>query len=321
MVGVYGMKALSMSALSGDGLSTRRRRALLFAGQARHAQFVSGKKLTGHNYLSPESQRTIRKAARGGAGGAPRDLFERFEEMCRRRSLAVDAELRPTLFELLAWELAANHAALGGRKARLVAVTVLQGAIGPELTADPEFERFREAPGVFTQAAVNYPADPRGFLQRLSATIDVLAKEPEFKRFRKTPFVFTQAAMHYPCNPGAFLRKASAAMDALAREPEFKRFRKMPHVFAKAALTYPSNPRAFLRKAARDIDALRRDQEFKHLREAPSLFARAATGYPSNPRAYLRKVAAVTQGPAGSKKNRRAAVSPGSRRKREADQG
>jgi hypothetical protein len=292
------MRPFSRPAFSGDDVRAWRHRALVFAGQARDAQSISGKKLTGGNSLSPESLGAIRKAISGraiadvigkaGTGDVACKLFERFEEMCRRRRFTVDAELRPALFEILAGELAANHAALGGSAARLVAVTVLQGAIGPELTADPEFARFRQSPGVFTQAAVNHPSDPGTFLRRLSATIDALAKDEELKRFRKTPFVFTKAAMHYPLGPGNFLRKASAAMDKLAREPEFKRFRRTPFVFAKAALVYPSDPRAFLRKAAGAMDAIAREPEFKHLREAPGLFTRAALGYPSDPRAYLR---------------------------------
>jgi hypothetical protein len=286
-----------MSAGSDEVLLTQLQRASVFADHARHIQSRSGKKFTGGTYLSPESQYAITKAAaesaiavgisKAGQGMAVRDLFDRFEEMCRRRKLDIEAELRPALVGILAGELLTNHSALGGSAARLISVTVLQGAIGPALTK--EFERFRETPWVFTTAAVSYPSDPRAFLRKAARAVDTLTMEPEFERFRETQGVIANAAVNYPTDPRAFLRKASSTVDRLAMEPEFGRFRETPWVLTTAAVNYPTDPRAFLRKAASTADTLAKEPEFARLRETPGLFTTAAVSYPSDPRGFLRR--------------------------------
>ena len=251
-----------MSAFSDDVLLTQLQRAAVFADEVRQIQSKSGKKFTGGNYLSSESQYAITKAAtesaivagmsKAGDGTAARDLFERFEEMCRRRKLNIEADLRAALVKILAGELLANHSALGGSATRLISVTVLQGAIGPDLTK--EFERFRETPWVLATAAVSYPSDPRVFLRKVASTIDTLTTEPKFERFRKTPGVIAQAAVNFPTDPRAFLRKVASTIDTLVTEPEFERFRETPWVIVKAAVNFPTDPRAFLRKVASTID-------------------------------------------------------------------
>ena len=52
-----------MSALSDDILVTQLQRAAVFADEVRQIQSRSGKKFTGGNRLSPESQHAITKAA------------------------------------------------------------------------------------------------------------------------------------------------------------------------------------------------------------------------------------------------------------------
>jgi hypothetical protein len=245
-----------MSAFSDDVLLTQLQRAAVFADGVRQIQSRSGKKFTGGNRLSPESQHAITKAATeiaiaagmslAGEGTAVRDLFERFEELCRRRKLYIEVDLRAALIKVLAGELLANHSALGGSVTRLITVTVLQGAVGPDLIK--EFERFRETPWIITTAAVSYPSNPRAFLRKVASTIDTLATEPEFERFHGTPGVIAQAAVNFPADPRAFLRKVASTIDTLTTEPEFERFRETPWVIVKAAVNYPSDPRAFLRK-------------------------------------------------------------------------
>jgi hypothetical protein len=66
--------------------------------------------------------------------------------MCRRRKVAIDADVRPSLIKILAGELFANHHALDAAVEQMISVTVCQGAIGPSLRIDPAFERFRETP-------------------------------------------------------------------------------------------------------------------------------------------------------------------------------
>src|ERR1022692_1509152 len=129
------MRASLMSAFSDDVLLTQLQRAAVFADEVRQIQSKSGKKFTGGNYLSSESQYAITKAAtesaivagmsKAGDGTAARDLFERFEEMCRRRKLNIEADLRAALVKILAGELLANHSALGGSATRLISVNFL----------------------------------------------------------------------------------------------------------------------------------------------------------------------------------------------------
>lgn len=245
-------------AFSDDVPSAQLERAAGFAGEVRHIQSTSRKKFSGGNHLPPESQHAIADAVnaavtrKGGKVRVVRCLLERFEELCRRRKCDIDPELRVALARVLAGELAVNRAALGESALKLIGVTVLQGAIGPDLVR--EFERFRDMPWVFTTAALSHPADPRAFLRKVADTADALAAEPEFEHFRDvTPSIIVKVAVDYPTNARAFLHKVVRTVDMLAMEPEFERFREMPWVIEKAAHSYPSDPRAFLRKVASGI--------------------------------------------------------------------
>src|SRR5271157_6055187 len=175
-------------AFSDDVPSAQLERAAAFAGEVRHIQSTSRKKFSGGNHLPPESQHAIADAVnaavtrKGGKVRVVRCLLERFEELCRRRKCDIDPELRVALARVLAGELAVNRAALGESALKLIGVTVLQGAIGPDLVR--EFERFRDMPWVFTTAALSHPADPRAFLRKVADTADALAAEPEFEHFR-----------------------------------------------------------------------------------------------------------------------------------------
>ena len=130
-------------------------RAAAFAGEVRHIQSTSKKKkFSGGSHLPPESQRAIAAAVnaavtgKGGKVRVVRCLLEQFEELCRRRKCDIDAELRVALGRVLAGELAVNHAALGGSALKLIGLTVLQGAIGPDLVR--EFQQFhRHAVGLY----------------------------------------------------------------------------------------------------------------------------------------------------------------------------
>lgn len=132
-------------------------------------------------------------------------LAEQFEEMCRRQGVVMDAELRPAVLRLLAGELFINQNSLKAPAEKLIAVTVSHGAIGPELEKEypsfsrfpsayvmaakhrpsdplgflrdaektrdalaknPEFEKLRDTPGVFTWAALSRPAHPGAWLRK-----------------------------------------------------------------------------------------------------------------------------------------------------------
>jgi hypothetical protein len=133
-------------------------------------------------------------------------LAEQFEEMCRRQGMVMDADLRPAVLRLLAGELFINQNALKAPAEKLIPVTVNHGAIGPELekaypgfreipsayvraaanhasdplgflrdaektrdalARNPEFEKLRDTPGVFTWAALCNPAHPGAWLRKI----------------------------------------------------------------------------------------------------------------------------------------------------------
>ena len=251
--------------------------------EIRQAQSGSGKTLSGPNYIEPEQQQAIAQAASISAlvvaikGATETDLsvnvlVERFEEMCRRHKVLIDAGLRPHIVKLLATELYVNHQALSVPAEKLVSFTLHQGAGGPELKQ--EFERFRHTPGVFVRAALNYPSDPHGFLRKVGRDIDALAGDPEFERFRDTPGVFATAAIDHPSDPHGFLRKGGRNIDALAGDPEFERFRDTPSVFATAALHNPSDPHGFLRKAKGESRSSWIRQETERQNEASKRYTR-----------------------------------------------
>jgi hypothetical protein len=191
-------------------------RAADFMRQVREAQAGSSKQFSGLNRLEPKQQYAITNVANAsaligavkqvtGADLAAHNLFERFEELCRRQKFAVKAELRPAVMKILAGELVANHEALAMPVQRLIGLTVQHGAIGPELIKEfPEFEKQRY---VIRAAAMGRSSDPRAFLGRVSKVRDALAIDPEFERFRVVPYIFEYAAVHNVSDPRAFLRK------------------------------------------------------------------------------------------------------------------
>ncbi len=211
-----------MSELSDDILLTQLQQASAFMLEVRQAQVESGKRCISSVHLTTEQQYAITGAANASSfveavkQSTETDLplqylFERFEEMCRRRKIAIDAPLRPALVKLLAGELFANQRALGASAKQLVSVTLYQGAIGPELVN--EFVEFRDRPGILRQAAVERSFDPRNYLRSVVNTISVLEIDPEFERFRDTPGVFTYAAANNTKDHRGIIRKESANID------------------------------------------------------------------------------------------------------------
>jgi hypothetical protein len=203
-----------LSDSSEDAELSQLRRAAEFMRRVRSAQAKKGKRFVGGNHLRAEREQAITAAVSSSTlvaalkesaqGDMPvNQLAERFEEMCRRLEVAVDASLRPYIVNLLAAELWANHTALPIPAEKLISLTVHQGAIGPKLIK--EFARFRKTPGIFSQAA-SCPSDPRAFLCRVAKTIDALTEDPQFERFRETPNVFVEAATDHARDPLGYLR-------------------------------------------------------------------------------------------------------------------
>jgi hypothetical protein len=87
------------------------------------------------------------------------------------------------------------------------------------IAGEEEFASLRDGPGIFKQAAVTNPSDPRAFLRKVQEDIAALAGEEEFAGLRDTPGIFKQAAVHSPSDPRAFLRKAKAGTPDSGRYP------------------------------------------------------------------------------------------------------
>jgi hypothetical protein len=288
--------------VSEDALYSQLQKAASFMAEVRDAQFDSGRPLAGPARLTPDQRSAITSAsADSNLVAAVKEalkvdlpvnrLFERFEEMCRRREIPIDHSQRPGILKLLAAELWTNAQQLQARPKDLIGVTVYHGNITP-LAAEEEFVSLRDTPGIFKQAALNHPTDPRGFLRKVQKNIAVLAAEEEFAPLRDTPGIFTRAAAGNPSDPRGFLRQVQKDITALATEEEFAPLRDTPGIFTRAAIHNPTDPRAFLRKVQKDIAVLAAEKEFAPLRDTPSIFTRAAVNNPSDPRALLRKVQA-----------------------------
>lgn len=228
--------------------------------------------LSGRSRLTPDQKDAIRQAAEGsGLANAMRKclnidipvhaLLERFEEMCRRQGAAVDADMRPYLVRLLSTELVANQQALGGNPEKLIPFTLDNGALGPALIADAEFESLRETPGIFRRAAVGYagPGKAKEFLRRVLRAIPELMADAEFESLRETPGIFRYAAVSYP-GPGRakeFLRGVVRIIPELAADAEFESLRETPGIFRHAAGHYPGPGKAkeFLRSVMKNRHA------------------------------------------------------------------
>src|SRR5579863_1825590 len=101
-----------MSDFSDDLLLTQLQRAAAFIQEVRLAQAECGKKLAGATHLTSEQGYAITKAADESslvkavksateADMTVHDLFERFEEMCRRRKIIVEPDLRSSIVKIL----------------------------------------------------------------------------------------------------------------------------------------------------------------------------------------------------------------------------
>ena len=136
-------------------------------------------------------------------------LLERFEKMAQRNGYEVPDHLRTDTLGLLSTELWVNHHALKTSPTKLVAVTAYNGAIAVLLPK--EFPEFADTPGLFREAMVGNPADPRRFLHNVKEMVASLSADEEFECFRETPYMFRRAAVHNPSDPRAWLRSEPTA--------------------------------------------------------------------------------------------------------------
>lgn len=171
------------------------------------------KAFSGRNYLPPETTRSIAQALNDSSlvnrikQAMQVDLLvnllaERFEEMCRRQGVVVDAQLRPCVIKLLALELWINNIVLGRPgPEKLVAVTMREGAIAPELLKEfAEYPRY-----MVTVAMSGWPSTSRETLRRADKAIKALSEEPEFQGLARS--VLEYHAINSPSDIRSRLRK------------------------------------------------------------------------------------------------------------------
>lgn len=184
----------------------RLRRAADFLAEVRRVQRESGRKLTGRAHLSDETlgaffdawddSRLLAELRSPPDVVVPHDvqgtLFERFEELCRRRRIAVPDDLRPAVYRLLALELAVNGQLLGDTSESLASATLYNGVLD---ALRDQFPEFADTPGLLREAAQGYPSDPATFLADTRDSIARLEADERFAQFRETPGVFRQAAV------------------------------------------------------------------------------------------------------------------------------
>ena len=139
--------------------------------EVRRVQRESGKKFTGRPHLPDETLEACFDAWDGSRllaelrspdaalvpHGVQGHLFERFEEMCRRRHVPIPDDLRPAVYRLLALELVVNVDALAGDAESLTAATLFNGSLDDLAGRFPDLA---DTPGFFRMAARSYPADP-----------------------------------------------------------------------------------------------------------------------------------------------------------------
>ena len=125
-----------MAEIKDDILLAQLRRASDLIEEVRLAQRECGKTLGGHNHILAEQQQAITSAADCSglvlairevidADATVHALFERFEEMCRRRKVFIGADLRPSLLKILAAELFANYHELNASAEQMLSVSCI----------------------------------------------------------------------------------------------------------------------------------------------------------------------------------------------------
>jgi len=198
----------------------RLQRASAFMHEVRLAQAGTPTRFSGRNRLYPEQTRAITQAMESSAlvaavkAAAQIDLpvnrlAERFEEMCRRQGMTMDAELRPSVVKLLAAELWVNQIALGVRAEKIMSATLHQGAVAPEL-----LKEFPENPAyVITCALEHAPAASGAFLRRTREEIASISSDPEFQILTSNrPSEIMQTVIHHPSDARNRLLRAQEEM-------------------------------------------------------------------------------------------------------------
>jgi hypothetical protein len=282
-------------------------RAAEFMADVREEQAASGKTLSGRTNISSErviailreaETSNLIRAVADSLGGQQslQKLFERFEEMCRRRKTHLPDALRPAITRLLAAELFSNTSALACSPDNAVSVTLHCGACAHDLMSDPDFAEFCDAPSIFRQVALSNPSDPRASLKRAQEAIATLINDEEFVEFRDTPKLFRFVAIWHPSDPKAALQKIRLIIAELSADDQFAEFRDTPWIFERVAIHNPTNPKEALKKAKKLTVELIDDPEFAYLRDTPWIFASVAVHNPAHPRDALRKIyATITQ--------------------------
>lgn len=272
------------------------RHATGFMADARRIQRESGRKPGGQHFLSAElltrsrrifSESRLLAVLAEAPSPVPehvlRHICDSFEEMCRRRRIEVQDSLRPSIYRLLAIELAINTHLFEASPEKVAPATVYNGSLD---CLWEMFPQFCEMPYLFRQAATAYPSDPAGYLKKLHESISELERDERFVEFRDTPSVFRNAAIGYPSDPAEFLKSVQRSIRELNSNEKFAQFRDTPSLFRAAAVHYPSDPARYLEQVQNTIRELESDDELAEFRDTPWVFRDAALNH-SDPAAFL----------------------------------
>jgi hypothetical protein len=232
------------------------------------------------------------------------NMFERFEEMCRRRKIVIADELYPAVLERLATELKTNAQALNSPPGKLTSATIYSGAFAPGLVDG--YPEFRESPGIYRDAARQFPMNPAGYLKRLRETIAEVSADSRFSLFADNPSIYREASRKHPADTAEFLGRAVKTYHEIMGENEFAMFHDTPGIVKEAVIDHVKDSRAFLRGVTNTADSLAFDEAFaefwkpqalaaaKAAREEgktdvkiPSIFKRAAANYVGGTRDFL----------------------------------
>lgn len=224
-------------------------------------------------------------------------LFESFEELCRRRRRPIPAALRRPIYKLLAIEVAVNADVLSVLPEKVAPATLYNGVLNDLVE---RFQEFADTPGIWREA-LNYPSNPFGFLEKARRAIEQLERDERFVVFRDTPAIFKLAAIYRPGNPAAFLIRARRTIAELEEDKRFEDFRDTPAIFRLAALSHPSDPAGFVTNVKKQIGELERDERFAEFRETPAIFREAAMNHPGDPGSFLLRELARKKDRNGSK--------------------
>lgn len=271
----------------------------------RDAQRLSGKSAQGCSHLSRERLELISEFVENdpilravGAGNADlrtaiERLLERFEELCRRRDIAIQTETaRKWAYRILAVELMVNAQVCEMEPGEVLSATLLNSKLVSDIFSQKEFPALDDAPSLIRDAIRHRPGRERAWLSDILVAEERLQHHPAFCTLSDSPWVFRVAASCHK-EPEVFLRNVVAARMRLEADPEFEGFADAPWIYLWAAVR--PDPEGILRSVQRESAEILEEQEFSLLKPRPGLVREAVARSAKNARTFLRGVLALVK--------------------------